>query len=268
MFKMSGPSRTESLAARTGTSLGCSALAAIAVVALASGASAGVISDPFITVTATNASGSQTLTVPLSDTTPGPNGMVLYFLPSPVTFANGATISGLGSIIRPQGAVLPNLISLNITVVAGASNTTWQVNSALFALVPNIFDAARASAGVSLTDTGGEVGAQFTGAAPGGGSFYTAYNGQAPGGSQFASLLAGPVATALPGGSASGDQQSAGHPLYIPIGLAANMSSEWRFVLTAGDTAGVTSAYEIIPAPGAISLLALAGLVAVRRSRK
>lgn len=250
---------------RTGSLL---ALAGIASLAFAAGASAGVVSDPFIRITATNGSGVSTFNVPLAAADPS-GGMWSYTLPSPVTLSNGAVITQMNSFVRPQAGSLANLISLNITVVAGTTDTSFVVNSALLELVPNVFDAARATAGVSVTDGGGEAGVRFTGGGPLGSGFFASHDGEAPGGTAFATFFTVPVGTAVLGGSANATQQSAGYPTYISLGgSAADMSSMWNFVLTGSDQAAVTSAYFIIPSPGAICLLGLAGLVAARRARK
>jgi hypothetical protein len=233
---------------------------------LAAGASAG-ISDPFITVTATNGAGVSSFSIPLVDTTTDPSG-TFYTLPAPMVLSNGATVSALFSLVRPQNGAVPSLISLNVTVVAGATDTTFQVNSALFDLVPNIFNAARATAGISLTDNGGAAGVQFNGAGPGGSGFLGTFNGQAPGGTPAAMLFVGAYGTLDPGGSFGANQATVGFPAYIPIAVANDMSSQWHFVVSATDQAAVTSGYFIIPSPGALSLLGLAGLVAIRRSRK
>jgi MYXO-CTERM domain-containing protein len=45
------------------------------------------------------------------------------------------------------------------------------------------------------------------------------------------------------------------------------MSARYRFSLTANDEASGTSSFEIVPAPGAIALLGMGGLLAARRRR-
>ncbi len=241
--------------------------AAFAAVASASAS----ISDPILLVTATNASGTGTFSVPLASATPLPGGGAMWVLPASVNIMNGpnviASISAMSTIIRPQNGTLANLISVGFTFVAGGSDTTFTVDSAVFGFTP-VGAAGRTSGAVGITDQNGN-GAQFHGLGPAGGSFLTVYNGQAPGGTLFASILPLLIA-ADPGGSASANQAVPGGGLYLPIvPPVGSMSDEWHFILTANDSVGATSVWEIIPAPaGALALLGFGGLSMLRRARR
>ena len=78
------------------------ALFAAAAGALALGAAASAqLSDPYLLVRATNASGTGTFSVPLVDTSPGPNGSTTFSLGSPEDIFDGpnliATVTQLTS---------------------------------------------------------------------------------------------------------------------------------------------------------------------------
>ncbi|MBC7771849.1 MAG: hypothetical protein H7210_05100 [Pyrinomonadaceae bacterium] len=228
-------------------------------------------SDPFITVTATNASGTGTFSVPLSDVTINPmTGSGMYILPGAINVMNGpiviATITQMTSFVRPQAGNLPNLISLGFTMRAGSSATTFVVDSTLFGINPIINEAGRTSGGITITDQNNN-GAAFTGNNVGGGAFNPYYNGATPGtGTAFTSvLLADAVGN---GGTHTMNMAVPGGGIYTPLPNVTSMSSRWNFILTAADQVGVTSVWEVIPAPGSISLLAFGGLAMARRSRR
>ncbi len=235
------------------------------LVAVASSASASY-SDPFVRVQASSANGSGSFLVPLIDVTINPNGSAIYILPAPVDIVDGpntiATLTSITAFARPLQGGLPNLISLGFTFRAGSADTTFIVDSTLFTIDPIIEERANCTAGVSITDQNGN-GAMFTGANPSGQAFRTAYNGVAPGGTQYGSIINSLAAG--PGGSNNMNMSMPGGGLFDPIGDVQNMSTRWEFVLSATDQVGVTSAFNVIPGPGAISLIALGGLIAGRR---
>jgi len=241
-------------------------------VAIASSSTMATFSDPFIRVTATNASGTGTFEVPLADVTINPmTGTGMYILPMSVNVMMGptviATITQMTSFVRPATGSLPNLISLGFTMRAGTSDTTLLIDSTLFGIndIPS-GEAGRTSGGITITDQNNN-GAAFTGANTGGGAFNPYYNGLTPGtGTAFTSvLLADSVG---PGGTHTMNMAVPGGGAYTPLPDVTTMSSRWNFVLTAGDQVGVTSVWEVIPSPGSISLLAFGGLAMARRSRR
>jgi hypothetical protein len=247
------------------------ALAAAAGLAtLATGSSAlATITGPFIEVTATNASGSGTFSVPLGDVTMNPDGSAIFTLPAPVQIMSGPTviaeITQMTSFVRPASGSLPNLISVGFAFFAGSSTTTFTVDSTLFCIDPIMNEAGRTSSGFTLTDMDGN-GGTFAGQHAGGGSFNTYYNGDPPGGTVFASVLPGTSVGAF--GTQTMNAGVPGGGLYLPLPDIADMSSRWSFTLTANDQIGATSVWEIIPAPGTFALIGLAGLTAARRSRR
>ena len=151
-------------------------------------------------------------------------------------------------------------VSLNFNVAAGGANTVFDISSGL-AGVGYATAFGRASAAVSVTDTTGN-GATLS---PDGGSMYTAFYNGAPG-SSFAGLLGSNVsAGAFSTMTASGEFPGGGG--YAAIGGAvADISAQWTFAVSALDLAAGTSVFTVVPAPGSVALLGLAGL-AIRRRR-
>jgi MYXO-CTERM domain-containing protein len=158
-------------------------------------------------------------------------------------------------------------VSLNFSVVAGATMTNVTVTSALVSFPPITVAEGRNSATMEVSDLDGNG----VSASPVSGGMYSAqYNGLAPSGTSFHDLLAAAVGTAVPGGSASASEAFPGLGLYVPIvGTVNNISSRFNFVLTANDLASQTSTFRVqaVPAPGALVLLGLGGLAAARRRR-
>jgi hypothetical protein len=245
----------------------CVAGTGVLVVGAAASAS---ITDPYIFIRATNGSGMGTLSIPIADTTPGPNGSFTFSLLAPVDIMDGpnviATISQLNSSVRPTFGGLPNTITLSFTFLSGTSTTRFEVDTTLLTFDNDILDeAARATAGISITDSDND-GVTSTGNLPGGTHYNTRYNGQP--GTTFANLLTGPF-TAGNGQTMTADDRSPPGSGFTPIGgNVTDMSARWDFSLSQLDQVGVTSSFFIIPAPGALALVGLAGLTMARRSRR
>lgn len=159
------------------------------------------------------------------------------------------------------------VIQLNFSVSAGSLDTTFTISSPLL-MFPTIAEAeGRASAGVSVTDTNGDGATLSPHMQPG--LYMAHYNGLAPTGTLFSDLLTNPVVAGA-FDTASASDSSPGGGAFSPIGVPLNdQSARFRFTLSANDQASGTSTYETrpIPAPGAVALLGIAGLVARRRRR-
>ena len=239
-------------------------VAAGGALALASAASA-TLSDPFIFVRATNASGTGTFAVPLIDTMPGPNGSTTFSLASPVDIMDGPNVIGtltqLNSTVRPLLGGQPNTVTLSFTFFAGSSDTTFEVLSTVFTFDSPLKDeAGRATAGVTITDSDGN-GASSVGTLGQGAHYRASYDTNT-----FADLLAGQL-TAGNGGSNTASDRSPVNGFSPLAGGADSMSAQWGFTLSANDQIGVTSSFFIIPAPGALALMGLGGLTMARRRR-
>ncbi|NKB16198.1 MAG: helix-turn-helix transcriptional regulator [Sphingomonadales bacterium] len=123
--------------------------------------------------------------------------------------------------------------------------------------------ALRATASVNVTDNTGN-GATLTGGGAGGTYFNAAYNN----GTTFADLVAGPLVAPATGSDDSSQDFPAAPGVFLPIGVPLNnLQAQFNFTLSAGDSAGGTSGFFSIPSPASGSLLALAGIAAVRRRR-
>jgi hypothetical protein len=175
-----------------------------------------------------------------------------------------ATVTQLNSTVRPIFGTQPHTITLSFTFLSGTSATRFEVDSTLMTFDNDLLDeAARATAGISITDSGTD-GVSSTGNLPGGTHYNSRYNGQP--GTTFANLLTGPF-SAGSGQTAIADDRSPGSG-FSPLGNVDDMSARWDFTLSASDQVGVTSSFFIIPTPGALALMGLAGLAMSRRSRR
>lgn len=152
-------------------------------------------------------------------------------------------------------------ITMNFAVQAGASNTSFTINSALLSFAPLSPAAARASAAYTATDLTGD-GVTMTGQSVAGGGYAAQYNGFVPGGTTYLSALG---LLTHPSASTSQSLTFPPAPNYNAIGVpVSDMSVQAAFELTAGDIASGTSNYIMIPEPASIVLLSLA-LAAARR---
>lgn len=157
------------------------------------------------------------------------------------------------------------VVNVNFNVQATASNGIYSINSSLnaFATINNAIGSA--SAAVTVTDTNFD-GAILAVSGDRGQGYSAYYNGGAPAnGAVFADLLSSNV-VAPAFGSQSASQNFNGGGFWPVGGNVFDMSAQWTFTLTAGDTASGTSTYEIIPAPASLAMLGL-GLAATRRRR-
>lgn len=248
----------------------CASLVAVGG-ALALGASAFAdVSDPIIRVTASNSQGSGTFSVPLSQATMNPDGSFVFALPAPQAIMSGAntiaTVTQISTFIRPRMGVMPNLVGLGFAVQAGNSATTFTIDTATLSFASLSGASGRASAGIGVTDTNGD-GVTLTPAEDNNSVYEAFFNSTI-----FASLITAPVQTSVPNGSASASQALPGNGQYLGIAdPVTGMHAQWKFTLSAqdmaGDTAGGTGVWEVIPGPGSAGLLVL-GLLGLGRRRR
>lgn len=154
------------------------------------------------------------------------------------------------------------------TVSNDSTATREYVVDFLLPISPAIPDASYIAGSVSgtVTDSNGD-GSAFL-ASTGGGSIYNAFID----GAQVRTLLDGAsygVSTSF--GSTSFGPASFGYPIGSLTGPGASTSIalQFRFSLSAGDTASFSSIFIVnpVPAPGAVALLAIAGACMRRRRR-
>jgi uncharacterized protein (TIGR03382 family) len=178
--------------------------------------------------------------------------------PSHSPFVNGIQIG-----IREDPMVVANF-----NVAAGIVNTTFTVTSSLVSFPSITNGSAIASAALSVTDsaTFGDVGqVSITGLQSGGNAFTSRFNG---GALTFANLIQSGAQSIAAGGTHTFNGSSLSFPAYDLVpGSVVDIQSEFSFTLSRFDRAAGTSTFEIIPAPGALTLLGLGGLLAARRRR-
>lgn len=184
-----------------------------------------------------------------------------WTLASPISIMDGlntiATIDAASFVYigDPQ-------VNFDFTVTAGAAVVEITVSSALLSFTTINSASGFATASLSFIDDGLGA-ATLTGLGPGGAAYVSQYNGFVPGGTAFANLLTTP----LSGTSSDTDEFPLGGG-FAAIGVPVfDMSAQFHFSLSANDQAIGSSSFEIIPAPGALGLLAI-GLIGTRRRRR
>lgn len=237
--------------------------ACLAVLIWASGASSALasISDPALTITASNSSGSGSFQV-TADQLNFDNGMYTW------TGANIAIEDGAGDTIALVQSISlafqqDPVITLFFDVMAGSSDTNFAISSGLLSF-PAIQDPnAAASVGLTLTDSDVNGSASLVGATGTGNGFaYLAqYNGLVPNGTTFAEAIDS-LSVNVAAGSTSTSFNSG---FSVIPGTVSSMSAEIAFVLSANDSASGTSVYAVVPEPGSLLLLVLGGVAAARR---
>ncbi len=168
------------------------------------------------------------------------------------------------------------VVVVNFLVSTGGAGANFTVTSAPLGFSPISGAHGTSTAGITATDNGGN-GVGFGGNYPNNLAYRAFYNdvGSVPAtGSTFSTLVPGimspnPNTTVvsfddypLPAGTYTNMDQGGNL-----LGTVSSMSAEWRFSVSALDSAGGTSFYEIVPEPGSclLGLLAMVGLAVVRR---
>ncbi|MFI4896854.1 MAG: hypothetical protein ACIARR_03410 [Phycisphaerales bacterium JB059] len=174
-------------------------------------------------------------------------------------FGNDDSLGGFSSAaieVSFDSRGFVSTVNLGFDVFAGAGLTAFSIGSGPLALAPVNAVQGIASASVGVTDVLGG-GAEL---APDGAGMYRAFTN---GSDTFTNLLG----SSLVAGDFSSAQTDDNFGLAAIAGPVSEIAAEWNFTLTAFDTAAGTSTFSITPAPGAVSLLGFAGLVATRRRR-
>lgn len=247
----------------SGTLRGARILAVGAAFALASAAFGGLTGNP-LTITATSSAGTASFSLSTLDgswsngnttwTYNGPAGQEFAM----VDQSNGAEVARLEMGSFAIQFVFDPEVHLNFGVVAGASNTTFNISSALLSF-PTIPGAtAVASAGVTASDRNGN-GVTWTGLQPGALGYRADFNG--------ASNYAMGIAPLTQVGAFGNVTDSVNFPI-TNLGSVSNMSSNWNFTLSARDAAEGTSSYVIVPAPAGVAALGLLGVFGAARRRR
>lgn len=263
-------------------------LGVAALLAAASQASASIsASDPFLVIRATNASGSATYQVPLSaaDTLSDPdvdlwgwvaNQSITLTSPGGSVIAEIVSFSCLSGRAVQAGGEMRFGIDWDFSVVAGSSATTFEFYSPTlrFNSVPDARAISSAgynaqdnnSSGVSLVPgLPGSFGYQSLVNVPVGSPASLDFSGL--GGTAFQSYLDRSLA-GVPNGSDSQDGNPVPAGVFSPVGgSVSSMRSQMAFTLSAFDAAAGSNQFSVAPAPGAMGLLGLGGLIAARRRR-
>ncbi len=249
-----------------------SRLKAVAVFVATLSAAAPVLAgtgDPIVSFWAGNSEGAGAFTVDLSDAQFNNGEIVVWnLIGGPVDITDGistiATITSAQLTLQAFSESLgQSLIALSFNVEAGAADTEFIISSSLIDSLNIPGALGRVTGTYSVTD-GNNNGATLTGLQNGGGLYSAFYNGS----NTFNELFTDGAYNV--GASASdGDAQDIPNVGFSPVGATVNdMSSQWHFMLTAGDLAGGTSNYIIrIPAPAGLALMGVSGLIATRRRR-
>lgn len=162
--------------------------------------------------------------------------------------------------------VVDPIISLGFLVTAGNADTMFTINSALLSF-PAIAPAqVSASAQIGATDQNGN-GVVVRGNYGGGTKSYIAnYNGFVPGGTNYATLVNNQAAGAF-GTTVSNEGNPAGGGFNNVAGPITSMSASFSFTLSAGDSAGGTSVFVVVPEPSSVLLLVFGAAAGLLRRR-
>jgi MYXO-CTERM domain-containing protein len=229
------------------------------LVAACSGASlASIVGDP-LTITASSAQGTASFTVRLQDGTYNPDtGDFSYSRQSPIVLVDDSSGRTIGTVSTLNFSIIGDpQVNLAFSAVAGNASTLFTFASGLNVFAPLFNPAVSGVASMTITDNFGNDGATEHGNVFGPFGYGAFYNGA----SIYAQRLNDMIA--VPGGSTPQTQFLTGSI----AGAVTDMSAQYSFTLTPGDSASGTSVYNIVPAPGVLALLGLGGVAITRRRR-
>jgi len=187
-----------------------------------------------------------------------PNGTFGFFGSAVNNVADAGHQMTWDMLVNPDPFIIANIVYTNIS--SGTQNVTLEFVLPIGMAMPSTLIGGSVSG--SLTDANGD-GATF--ASLGGGSAYQALAD----GAVAAGMLTGVSVNAGPFGSSLIGPESFGTPIPSQSYGAINtdMAIRYEFSLTAGDSVSLAGSFVAVPAPGAIALLGVAGLVGRRRRR-
>lgn len=151
------------------------------------------------------------------------------------------------------------VVSLAFAVSAGNVPTNFTITSAVLGFPAINNPSAVASASITVTDTDLN-GASVVGLQPGANVYQARYNNPLV---TYANLVTGIAAGAGLSNSDSGSLPPAG--MQVIPGLVDEIQAQYKFTLSANDLASGTSSFVVVPEPASMGLLALSGLVLLRR---
>ncbi len=230
------------------------------------------VSNPALTLSASNGSGTFSTTVLFSSftaTTFASQPAWEYTLPAQDLFDGPNFVARLDAPLfirytsESTGSHRQQINALNFTVKAGSSDTTFSILTGVLSFSPLTNLMALATTGATLTDTGSGS-AAVTGLHAGGKMYRANYNGAIPGGTAFALLNGSFNATGVNGSNTQSDSIT---PSVAVAGTASNIQAEWAFQLSSSDSFGVTSRYQMMPAPAGLVVIA-GGLLGASRRRR
>ena len=216
---------------------------------------AGEVSTTFFAIEVESALGSESWSIASADVDFDPLTDTWSWMDSDILLGDVATLNQATLVIvgDPQ-------IALGFAVTAGAADTTVTITSAVLSFDPLVNPDGAASAGVTLTESGGDPTANLVGLAGDVGSAYASYYNVAPG-TVFAEFVPSlTTSTTISGGGDTGGW-------VLIADTVANMQAQYSFTLSAEDQASGTSNFLIIPEPAGLTLLALGAIGALARRR-
>jgi hypothetical protein len=232
------------------------ALAAALLVVCSATTLAGEVSTTFFTIEVESTLGSESWSIASEDVDYDPLTFTWSWNGANIALGNVATLNQANLVIvgDPQ-------IALGFAVTAGVAETTVTITSAVLSFDPLVNPDGAASAGVTLTESGGEPMASLVGLAGELGSAYAAWYNVPPG-TVFAEFVPGlATATTISDGGNTGG--------YVPIAdTVVSMQAQYSFTLSAGDQASGSSNFLIVPEPAGLALLGLGGGIALARRRR
>ena len=231
-------------------------LALVVLLCASSTAWAGEVSTTFFAIEVESSLGSESWSIDSADVDFDPVTDTWTWAGAGISLGEVATLNqaNLTIVGDPQ-------IALGFALTAGMADTTVTITSAILSFNPLVNPDGAASAGVTLTQTGGDPTATLVGLTGDLGSTYAGYYNIVPPGTVFAEFIPG-----LTTETTISDSGNTGG--WIPIvDTVSSMQAQYSFILSAEDQASGTSNFLIVPEPAGFALLALGGVVLMRRRR-